>query len=305
MTENIVKDKNVAIIGLGLLGASLGMALREGKYRRLGWSRRPEINRWALENNVADEASDDLECIIGKADITIICLPVPLIKEYIVKYAGAWRPGSVVTDIGSVKQVIVECGEKYLEPRGVHFVGSHPMAGTEKSGPEAAFPSLYDNAEAFVTFTEMTNRQAFNDVVELWESIRVKVVKITPGAHDILVAHTSHVLHVVALALTQAVLDCPDEEEKRMRFSGCATGFRDTSRIASSSPRMWREIIENNQEAALATIKSFEKRWQHLREIIEDKDFDAFEKEFAHGKELRDSWVAYKAAKNGKTASEN
>jgi len=299
MTEENFK-KNVAIIGLGLLGASFGMALRGGPYHRLGWNRRPEVNQWALDNNVVDEAHDRVEDVIARADITILCLPIPMIKEYIVQYASCWRPGSVVTDIGSVKQVIVELGEKYLEPRGVFFVGSHPMAGTEKSGFEAAFPALYDNAEAFVTRTDTTDPAAFNAVAGLWTCIGVKVVEINPVDHDMLVAHTSHMLHVVASALAQAVLDCPDAEQKQMRFSGCATGFRDTSRIASSSPRMWREIIENNQGAALSAIASFEKRLHRLRKIIENGEFDEFEQEFAQGKELRDSWVAYKAAKNKK-----
>lgn len=295
--DHFDKKGNVAIIGLGLLGASLGMALRGGEYHRIGWNRRPGVNRWALENDVADETFDRAEDAIAGADITVLCLPIPMIKEFIAGYADCWRPGSVVTDIGSVKQVIVAQGEKYLEPRGVHFVGGHPMAGTEKSGCEAAFPALYDNAEAFVTRTAKTNGDAFAAVRRLWESIGVRVVEIAPADHDVLVAHTSHMLHVVALALAQAVLDCPNGRDRQLRFSGCATGFRDTSRIASSSPRMWREIIENNREAALMTIESFENRLCHLREMIAAGDFDGFEKEFAHGKELRDSWIAYKAAK--------
>ncbi len=297
MTDNVKEKKNLAIIGLGLLGASLGMTLRGGNYRRIGWSRRPEVRQWAIEHDVIDETDDNVEDVLNKADITILCLPIPEIMNFIVKYADCWHQGAIVTDIGSVKQVIVECGETHLKPRGVHFIGSHPMAGTEKSGPEAAFPSLYDNAEAFVTFTGSSDPEALEAVIELWRSIKVRTVKIVARDHDVLVAHTSHVLHVVALALAQAVLDCPNEEEKMLRFSGCATGFRDTSRIASSSPRMWREIIENNQDAALETIRSFEKRWQHLRDIIEKKDFDQFEREFAHGKELRDEWVEYKKNK--------
>jgi prephenate dehydrogenase len=294
------KKKNVAIIGLGLLGASLGMALRGREYHRIGWNRRAGVNAWALEHDVVDEAFDRVEDAIAGADITVLCLPIPMIKDFIAGYADCWRPGSIVTDIGSVKQVIVEQGEKYLEPRNVHFVGSHPMAGTEKSGCEAAFPALYDNAEAFVTRTGGTNGDAFTEVRRLWESIGVRVVELAPEAHDVLVAHTSHMLHVVALALAQAVLDCPDEHDRQLRFSGCATGFRDTSRIASSSPRMWREIIENNREAALTTIESFENRLSHLRKMIAAGDFDGFEQEFAHGKELRDGWVAYKAAKSKK-----
>jgi prephenate dehydrogenase len=171
------------------------------------------------------------------------------------------------------------------------------MAGTEKSGPESAFPELYDNAEVFVATTNNSNLEAVNKVIKFWESINTSVVKIDSDKHDILVAHTSHVAHLLALALTQTVLDCPADELK-LRYTGCATGFRDSSRISSSSPTMWREIIENNHSAVLDTVKEVEKRLQHLRRIIESNNFDQLEKEFLLGKKLRDNWIKYKKQKN-------
>lgn len=293
MTTRKSDDKRVAIIGLGLLGASLGMALRKTKWQRTGWTRKIVTRNWAVENDVIDETSDDVDDVLAKADLTILCLPIPEIKNFVEKHAAAWRPGSVVTDIGSVKQSIVECAENVLQPRRVHFVGSHPMAGTEKTGSGAAFPTLYKNAESFVTRTEKTDPDALKTVIGFWREIGVKPVELGVEEHDTLVASTSHLSHLLALALTQTALDCPPEQQQQ-RYSGCATGFRDTSRIASSSPRMWREIIENNQGAVLDTIKEFEKNWKHLREIIENGKFDDFEKEFAHGKELRDQWLKYK-----------
>ena len=293
MTTIKSDDKRIAIIGLGLLGGSLGMALRNGTWHRSGWARKAETRNWAIANDVIEETSDDVDEILKKADLTVLCLPIPAIKTFIKKHAAAWRSGSIVTDVGSVKQSIVEHAEPLLQPRGVHFVGSHPMAGTEKSGHEAAFPTLYKNAESFVTRTKNTDPDAFNTIIEFWRGIGVKPVELEVEEHDKLVASTSHLLHLLALALTQTALDCPPEQQQQ-RYSGCATGFRDTSRIASSSPRMWREIIENNQASVLITIKEFEKRWKHLREIIESGSFDEFEKEFAHGKELRDQWVKYK-----------
>jgi prephenate dehydrogenase len=287
------KIENVAIIGLGLLGASLGMALRGKAYRRLGWTRREDVRAWAVENNVIDETYDDIKEVLAKADLTILCLPIPRIMEYIETYAEYWKPGSVVSDIGSVKEVIVDCGEKFLHSRNVNFIGGHPMAGTEKSGPKAAFENLYDNAEVFVTATENSSAKAFDHVADLWRQINTKVVRIGLKSHDNLVAHTSHISHILALALTQAVLDC-DAETLALRYSGCATGFRDTSRITSSSPSMWREIIENNQPAVLEVVKEFAKRYDKLSNIIENKEYDKLEAEFAKGKALRDAWVDYK-----------
>lgn len=287
------ENKNIAIIGLGLLGASLGMALDGKGYRRLGWTRKISVSQWAVAENIIDETADDICDIISRADITVICLPIPMIMEYLKKYAKYWKPGSVVTDIGSVKEVIVNCGEQALAPYKVNFVGSHPMAGTEKSGPRAAFSELYKNAEVFITVTEQTSSDAVEQVTAMWKSIGTSVVELGLKAHDILVAHTSHISHILALSLTEAVLDC-DETDLALRFSGCATGFRDTSRITSSSPSMWREIIENNQPAVLKTVKEFEKRWLKLIAIIERKEYDKLETEFAHGKKLRDTWIDYK-----------
>jgi prephenate dehydrogenase len=286
--------KNVAIIGLGLLGGSLGMALRKSSYHRLGWTRRAEVRKWALENDVIDESSEDIRELLAKADLTILCLPIPRIMEYIETFAECWRPGAVVSDIGSVKEVIVNCGEKFLLPRGVYFVGSHPMAGTEKSGPEAAFEKLYYNAEVFITGTAKTSPEALDNVRKFWKTIGTKVVEIPVKEHDALVAHTSHISHIVALALTEAVLDC-DPDTQALRYSGCATGFRDTSRISSSSPSMWREIIENNQPAILEVVSEFAKRYKILGEIIENKQYDRLEAEFAKGKKLRDAWIEYKS----------
>ena len=294
--KTVKKIENVAIIGLGLLGASLGMALRGGKYRRLGWTRRSEVRAWALENNVIDETCDDIKELLGKADLTILCLPIPQISQYIETYADCWKEGAIVSDIASVKEVIVDCGEKLLLPRGINFVGAHPMAGTEKSGPSAAFESLYSKAEVFICRTDNTNETAFDLLAEFWETVDTKVVPIGLREHDNLVAHTSHISHILALALTEAVLDC-DEATLALRYSGCATGFKDTSRITSSSPLMWREIIENNQVAVLEVLDEFEKRYSKLSKIIENKEYDKLEAEFSKGKELRDAWVEYKNEK--------
>ncbi|MCP3968446.1 MAG: prephenate dehydrogenase [Lentisphaerae bacterium] len=296
-TSEVQEIKNIAIVGLGLLGASLGMSFRGKNINRMGWTRRLDVCSWAVDNNVIDE-SGELEDILSRADLTILCLPIPRIMDFIRSYKTCWRPGSIVTDIGSVKEVIVKCGEEELHPLGVHFVGSHPMAGTEKTGPHAAFEQLYDNAEVFITQTDQVNKSAFEAVVNFWESIRTKVVQISLKEHDILVAHTSHISHVLALSLTEAVLDCP-ESERKLRFSGCATGFRDTSRITSSPPQMWREIIENNQPAVLEVVKEFEKRWSHLCELIENKNYDQLQAEFSKGKKLRDGWIDYKNHEHG------
>ena len=204
MPESENSKKKVAIIGLGLLGASMGMALMDKNYIRLGWTRNPAVRAWAIKEKVLDYTTDNIDEILAQADITVLCLPIPQIMNYIKNYATCWKPGSIVTDIGSVKEVIVKCGEEYLQPRGVHFVGSHPMAGTEKAGPESAFSTLYANAEVFITTTANTDKTAYQQIVRLWENMGTRTVTVGAKEHDILVAHTSHLSHILALALTEA-----------------------------------------------------------------------------------------------------
>ena len=134
-----------------------------------------------------------------------------------------------------------------------------------------------------------------------WHWLNIaQVRRIDPETHDSLVAHTSHISHLLALALTLSVLDCQNDTEEALRYSGCATGFRDTSRIVSSSPVMWREIISNNQAAVVAAAKKCEVIYHDIVESIEQGDFDRFEALFAHGKELRDRWMEYKTVQRKK-----
>ena len=287
----------VAVIGLGLLGASLGMALRGKGVHRLGWTRRENIRRWALDCDVIDETAGSLPEILAKADITIFAMPVPSIIRTIEENAEYFRPGSIVSDLGSVKSGVMEAGKKHLLPRKVHFIGGHPMAGTEKSGPESAFPTLYDNADVFLCPFPETPADKLETLKNLWESLNTHVVTIASGEHDDLVAHTSHVLHILASALTLSILDGADTETIQRRFAGCATGFRDTSRIASSNPVMWREIIAENREYVLKAMADFDLRYEKFKNYIQSGDFDGFEKEFAAGKLLRDRWVDYKNKK--------
>lgn len=294
---NTLADKKVAIIGLGLLGASLGLALQKSGIRRLGWARRSETRSWCLEHNVIDETTENVSDLLKNADITVLCLPIPAISRFIADHASEFKKGSVVTDIGSDKGVIVAAGEEALKPYGVYFIGSHPMAGTEKNGCQAAFAELYDNAEIFVTQTADSDPAALKLIEEFWHLLKIARVKlISPEVHDDLVAHTSHISHLLALALTLSVLDCSDAEEEALRYNGCATGFRDTSRIVSSSPVMWREIIENNQSAVVAAARKCENIYHEIVSSIEEGDFDRFEQLFGRGKFLRDKWMDYKKA---------
>lgn len=279
----------VSVLGLGLLGASFCMEL-EGKYRRAGWGRNPEIREKALEKGIVDFVVDSPEEAFAVGDIVVLCLPIPVIMDFIRAYARFMKPGAVLTDIGSVKGVIETAA---LSVEGLHFVGSHPMAGTEKSGLENAFKGLYSNADVFVVPPPCAEEQDIVKVEEMWQSIGTRTTRIKSREHDELVAGTSHVPHILASATTLGVLDVP-EEERIIRFSGCATGFRDSSRVASSSPVMWREIVEQNTPAVLTAITELRKHLDEFEGMIRNGDFDSFEQKFARGKQLRDQWIRWK-----------
>ncbi|MBE6405557.1 MAG: prephenate dehydrogenase [Lentisphaerae bacterium] len=279
----------VSVLGLGLLGASFCMEL-EGKYRRAGWSRNPENRRKAMEKGVVEFTVDTPEEAFSAGDIIVLCLPIPVIMEYIRKYASYMKPGAVLTDIGSVKGVIEQAA---LENPGVHFIGSHPMAGTEKNGFDNAFKGLYHNADVFVVPPPGAEEADIVKVEEMWQKIGTRTTRIDSKAHDELVAGTSHVPHILASATTLGVLDVP-EDARITRFSGCATGFRDSSRVASSSPVMWREIVEQNTPAVLTALTELRKHLDEFENMVRNGDFDGFEKKFAKGKELRDQWIRWK-----------
>ncbi len=285
----------IAVVGLGLLGTSLGMALRGKGYRRLAWTRRQELRRRAVAEGVADGTSDSLPALLAEADITVFALPLDATAEYLEKYASCWHPGAIVSDVGSLKARISALGQKLLVPKQVHFIGGHPMAGTEKSGYDAAFPTLYENADVFLTPGPDAPSEAKEELKQLWESLHCHPRFIAPEHHDQLVARTSHVLHILASALTRSILGTAnDPQGMRERFAGCATGFKDTTRIASSNPAMWREIIQQNRSAVLSAMAEFEEEYASLKASIQMEDFGKFETLFTEGKLLRDRWLDYK-----------
>jgi prephenate dehydrogenase len=291
---------NVLIIGLGLLGTSLAMALKsEAKYRVYGYTRRREVIEWAVDNEIIEADSlKDLLFLLREADIIVLALPIPATVEFLSKHAGDLKKSCVLTDVGSTKKSFMQAAEKYLIPEGVRFVGSHPMAGTEKSGPFNAFKTLYDNADVFICKSDIVdNGDAVDIISDLWKSISCRVVQISTDEHDKLVAKTSHVAHILASALTISVLDYGDKSDN---FHGCASGFRDTSRTASSDPVMWREIVELNREAVLEALDKFEFEYGKFRAAIENCNFVAFEEEFARGRALRGEWLEYMKSKESK-----
>lgn len=284
-----------AVVGLGLLGSSLAMSLDHRHYRVGVWNRDPEGSRIMMESGAAERIYRDVSEAFRSADIVVLCLPIPVTVKFIRQYHDQLKPGAVLTDVSSVKTAVMDAAEEFPD---LNFVGGHPMAGTEKSGYRSGFRGLYENADVFVVPGKYSTGSGIEAVTGLWEKLNTHVRMIDPAAHDALVAHTSHMLHIIASALTRSILDRDDPSEQRRHYSGCATGFRDTSRIASSSPEMWKDICLANTPAILPALDEFQNSLDEMRSALVAGDGERFAGLFRQGRDLRDSWLCYKNVHN-------
>ncbi len=261
----------VCIAGAGLIGGSFALAGRKkGLFGSVACVTRSEKSaREARRIGFCDQASTNLLKMAKDADLLFIAAPVGQIAQIATTAAPCLADGAIITDAGSVKGAIVERLESSL-PSSVSFIGGHPVAGTENAGPASALSSLYDDKYCIVTQTEKSDSSALEKVVLLWESIGMKVVKMTPDRHDKALALISHLPHVVAYTLVESLIE-NDHGEGRAFIAG---GFKDTTRIAQSSASMWSDIFKENKKSLLAAIDGFEERLASMKKMIEQDDFD-------------------------------
>jgi len=278
----------LAVVGVGLIGGSLALALKQagcvGEVTGIGRGL-PNLQK-AQELGVVDRISRDLAAGVAEADLVFLATPVQTIAPLVRELAPHLKPGAIVTDGGSVKESLIDAIEPQL-PSGVHFVPGHPIAGTEKSGAEAAFATLYRGRRCILTPTPRTDRTALATVRRLWELAGSEVVVMDAHKHDRILAAISHLPHMVAYALVNAVGSYDRFEENILEYS--AGGFRDFTRIASSDPTMWRDIAESNREALLEMIERFEQYLGELKEDIRAADGPKLYDFFLRSKQLRDA----------------
>jgi len=242
----MVKFKKIAIIGVGLIGGSLGLAIREKGLARevVGVTRHRGSLKKAKSIGAIDRGTlDPLEAAKG-ADLVVIATPISQISGLVKKLAGSLKSGCIITDVGSAKSKVVGQAERVL-PKGIYFVGGHPMAGSEKKGVGSASANLFDDSICFLTRTRRTNPRALKIVRNIWTRVGARVEVVSPRLHDRIVATVSHLPHLAAFNLASAV------SSSNLRYA--AGGFRDTTRIASSDPVIWRDIyLANSKEVAKA-----------------------------------------------------
>lgn len=252
---------NLTIIGVGLLGGSIGLGLRAAgeAYRITGYGHRRETLQRAQEFGAIDRYTLDLADATAAADLVILCTPISLFEPLITKLVPLLRPGTLVTDVGSTKRTVVDLAAKLL-PVAVSFVGSHPMAGSEKRGVEYARADLFTNALCIVTPTAGTPPEATRAVDRFWKTLGMRTIRLSPEEHDAAVADVSHLPHILAAALVAMQAD------SALPLAG--KGFLDTTRIASGDAQLWRDILVDNKDNLTASLSRLEKQLAIFRKLL-------------------------------------
>jgi len=277
----------VALIGLGLIGASLALAMRRGGVARriVGHDRDAAVRARAASLGFLDEVSHAAAEAARGADLLILCVPVGAMEAVASEIGPALSPGATVTDVGSVKAAVIEAVAPHL-PEGAAFVPAHPLAGTEHSGPDAGFAELFDGRWCIVTPAPGAPGRAVARVRELWERCGANVDEMTPDHHDLVLAVTSHTPHLIAYTMVGVADDMKRVTESEViKYS--AAGFRDFTRIAASDPTMWRDVFLSNRHATLEILGRFTEELFALQRAIRTGDGDALFDYFTRTRAIR------------------
>jgi len=281
--------KHLCVIGVGLIGGSLSLALKKAGYVKkvTGLGRSLENLQKAKKLGVIDHIETDYPKAISQADMILVAVPIGAMSEVFKKIEPHLLKHAIVTDAGSAKHTIVDAATEVFGTKINQFIPGHPIAGTEQSGAEAAFDSLYINRRVILTPLEENSVDDINKVRLMWEKAGAEVDEMGARHHDLVLAGTSHLPHVLAFALVDCLNNVDDVEEI---FKYAAGGFRDFTRIASSDPVMWRDICINNSEAILAMMQNYQKDIDNLKKAIRHSDSDELLRIFSNAKKARDTF---------------
>jgi cyclohexadieny/prephenate dehydrogenase len=264
--------QHVAIIGLGLMGGSLGLALkRRGDVVVQAYARRVETRRAARAAGAADGVHAQAAAAVDGADIVVLCVPVLAAAPLTETFRGALKRGAIVTDVGSTKRQVMAALGEVLRGTGAVCVGSHPLAGSERTGLDAASAALYTDATVVVVPDDASPPAAVAAVSALWESVGARVKRMSAAEHDRVLARTSHLPHIAAAALVETVLGGDADDAAPL----CGSGFWDTTRIAAGDAGMWHDIVASNRDETTAALAAYERTLAGLRADIAGGRFEA------------------------------
>ena len=284
--------EKVAILGLGLIGSSLchGMIEKGLAKTIVGHAKSAETRRVALELGLVSEVYENAADAARDADLVILCAPVGACGKLAQEIGPVLKPGAIVTDVGSVKGAIIrDCGPHI--PQGVHFIPGHPIAGTEQSGPRSGFASLFHGRWCILTPSENANPEAVEKLTQFWQALGSNVDVMTADHHDLVLAITSHLPHLIAYntVATAADLETVTDSEV-IKYS--ASGFRDFTRIAASDPTMWRDVFLNNKDAVLEMLGRFTEELAVLQRAVRWGDGETLFNLFTRAREARRNIIA-------------
>ena len=291
MSSEILFER-IALIGIGLIGSSLARVVkRDGLAGHVvACARRAETLAAAERLEIVDSTTHDPAAAAAGADLVIICTPIGSYGEVARAIAPSLSPGAIVSDVGSVKRAVLEAVTPHL-PDGVHFVPGHPIAGTENTGPEAGFDTLFEGRWFLITPPPGTDETAIERVAELWRRAGSMVARMDAAHHDHVLAITSHIPHLIAYTIVGTATDLEDQlKSEVIKYS--AAGFRDFTRIAGSDPVMWRDVFLNNRDAVLEMLGRFTEDLTALQRAVRVGDGKALESLFTRTRDIRRGVVA-------------
>lgn len=282
--DALAKVETIAILGVGLIGGSLGLALKAAGYtgRIIGYNRRESEAALARARGAVDESASSVETAVEKADLVVLCMGPGVMPAVMAQIAPVCAAHAVVSDVGSVKAGIVAAGEALF---GGRFVGAHPIAGREQHGIESALPTLFSDRACVLTPSSLTARGALQIVHALWQVVGSHVHEIEAGLHDQMLALTSHLPHLLAYSLLDLVED-HSQQQISMLLGG---GFRDFSRIGSSDPSLWADISMQNRQPLLKVLADYKEQLDTLTAALDSGDGEALLQRFTRAKAARDA----------------
>ena len=279
--------KKVCIIGCGLIGSSLARAIKKHNLsEKIVSSNRSDIvNKKVLELKIVDNSSSDTQKMVNDSDLIIIATPLSSYENVILKIKNSLKNGMILTDVGSVKERVISLVEKAI-PKDVSWIPSHPIAGTEESGPEAGFSELFKNRWCILTPSKKAKEKDINTLKSFWKKIGSKVDIMDAKQHDYILSITSHIPHLVAYNIVNTSINIQEEKQSAIvKYS--AGGLRDFTRIAASNPIMWRDIFIQNKTNTSKEIEKFIANLEDLKNAIENEDGKKLEEIFIKTKKIR------------------
>ena len=279
--------KKVCIIGCGLIGSSLARSIKKNNLavKIVSSNRSEAINKKVVELNIVDDSSSNTKKMASGSDLIIIATPLSSYKDVILKIKDTLNGDVILTDVGSVKENITNLIEKHI-PENISWIPSHPIAGTEESGPEAGFAELFKNRWCILTPSKKAKEKDISLLKTFWENVGSKVDIMEAKKHDHILAITSHMPHLIAYNIVTTSLNIQDEKKSEIvKYS--ASGLRDFTRIAASNPIMWRDIFIQNKKNTSELINKFISNLEELKKAIENEDGKKLEEIFSKTKKIR------------------